>query len=142
MSDIKHRLTIKAQAQDVYKALSTIDGLAHWWTSTTTGDTKVGGKIDFRFGQHLCTMKVSATEPGRRVAWDCLDASGEWIGTHLDFDLTGKDGATVLTFGHKDWKAQTDFFAACSMKWATFLLSLKHYVETGKGEPFPNDMAI
>ncbi len=28
------------------------------------------------------------------------------------------------------------------MKWATFLLSLKDYVETGRGRPFPNDLKI
>jgi hypothetical protein len=28
------------------------------------------------------------------------------------------------------------------MKWATFLLSLRDYVETGKGKPSPHDLKI
>jgi hypothetical protein len=28
------------------------------------------------------------------------------------------------------------------MKWATFMLSLRDYLETGKGRPFPNDIQI
>jgi hypothetical protein len=28
------------------------------------------------------------------------------------------------------------------MKWATFLLSLKNLLETGKGRPAPNDLQI
>ena len=30
----------------------------------------------------------------------------------------------------------------CSTKWATFLMSLKSLVETGKGAPYPNDVLI
>ncbi len=142
MSDIKHQITIRGKEQDVYKALSTIDGLSGWWTRTTSGDSKVGGKIDFRFGQHVIAMRVAALEPGRRAAWECADSVGDWVGTKVNFDLQGKDGATVLTFGHKDWREANDYFGHCSMKWATFLLSLKQYVETGAGAPFPNDTAI
>ena len=32
--------------------------------------------------------------------------------------------------------------AHCSMKWATFLLSLKELVETGRGKPSPEDLKI
>ena len=142
MSEIKQIINIRGKEQDVYKALSTIDGLSNWWTSTTSGDSTVGGKIDFRFNKHLCTMRVSALEPGRRVAWDCIEPNSEWTGTKLSFDLKGKDGVTVLTFGHKEWKEASDFFGHCSMKWATFLLSLKQYVETGTGAPFPKDLAV
>ncbi len=30
----------------------------------------------------------------------------------------------------------------CSTKWAMFLMSLKAFVETGRGAPFPNDVHI
>ena len=32
--------------------------------------------------------------------------------------------------------------AHCSMKWATFLLSLRKLVETGQGAPAPDDLEI
>jgi hypothetical protein len=30
--------------------------------------------------------------------------------------------------------------AHCSARWAYFLLSLKSYLETGRGTPFPEDL--
>jgi len=30
----------------------------------------------------------------------------------------------------------------CSTKWATFLMSLKALMESGKGRPFPEDVLI
>jgi hypothetical protein len=30
--------------------------------------------------------------------------------------------------------------ARCSARWASFLLSLKSYAETGRGTPFPEDL--
>jgi hypothetical protein len=33
-------------------------------------------------------------------------------------------------------------FPHCSLGWAIFLLSLKEFVETGKGRPYPYDMPV
>jgi uncharacterized protein YndB with AHSA1/START domain len=49
MVDIIHRIGIKSPVAQVYNALTTLEGLAHWWTEAVTGDTKIGGRIEFRF---------------------------------------------------------------------------------------------
>ncbi len=49
MNDILHRVGITTSPEDVYAALTTIDGLAGWWTEDTRGDSAVGGVIEFRF---------------------------------------------------------------------------------------------
>jgi len=49
---------------------------------------------------------------------------------------------TVLLFGHRNWREPIEFTAHCSMKWAVFLLSLRDFVETGKGRPSPDDLKI
>ena len=141
MSDILHEIRIKAPAETVYGALATVPGLAAWWTTTTSGTSEVGGALEFRFGEHAIEMRVDALEPGKRVAWQCT-RDPHWLGTRFTFDLTEKDGRTTLVFGHRAWKEANAFFAHCSMKWATFLLSLRDYVETGSGRPFPRDLAI
>ena len=46
MIDIIHRIGIKTPVMQVYKALTTLEGLGNWWTEEVKGDTKVGGKID------------------------------------------------------------------------------------------------
>jgi hypothetical protein len=70
------------------------------------------------------------------------DSAAEWIGTHLSFALSEKDGRVHVRFRHADWKETTDFLAFCGMKWATFLLSLRESLETGVGRPNPHDLQI
>jgi uncharacterized protein YndB with AHSA1/START domain len=51
MPDILHKVGIRSSSlDDVYKALTTVEGLSGWWTSDTRGETKVDGVIQFRFG--------------------------------------------------------------------------------------------
>ena len=40
-----------------------------------------------------------------------------------------------VLFRHSDWKEASSFHASRSMKWATFLLSLREALETGVGRP-------
>ena len=148
MAEITHRIGIRSSPAQVYQALSTIDGLAHWWTEETAGDERVGGKITFTFrtdtgdikGQ--MTMQVQELNPEQNVKWRCVDGPAEWIGTDITFDLSQQDGQTIIVFGHKHWPEAAEFMAHCSMKWAVFLLSLREYVETGKGKPSPHDLKI
>jgi hypothetical protein len=71
-----------------------------------------------------------------------VDGPPEWIGTVITFDLSVVGGQTIIIFGHRDWKEEIEFMAHCSMKWAVFLLSLREYVQTGKGKPSPHDLKI
>src|SRR5918998_2491289 len=50
MADILHRIGATATPDQVYDALTTVDGLAAWWTTDTQGDSAPGGTIQFRFG--------------------------------------------------------------------------------------------
>ena len=50
MIDIHHRIGVQSPSTDgVYDALTTIEGLAGWWTTDTAGDAALGGKLEFRF---------------------------------------------------------------------------------------------
>lgn len=148
MPNIIHRIGIKAPAAKVYKAVSTIEGLAHWWTEETTGDEHVGGKIEFIFrtetgdikGQMV--MEITELNKDRNVRWRCIDGPPEWIGTDFTFDLSEQDGQIIIIFGNRNWKEEIEFMAHCSTKWAVFLLSLREYVESGKGNPSPHDLKI
>jgi uncharacterized protein YndB with AHSA1/START domain len=44
MVDILHRVGIKSSLDQVYKALTTREGLAAWWTNNTQGESKVGAR--------------------------------------------------------------------------------------------------
>jgi uncharacterized protein YndB with AHSA1/START domain len=140
MSDILHELHIDAPATKVFAALSTVPGLASWWTTTTQGESAVGKSIDFRFNEHLIQMRVDELSPGKRVAWECTRSDPDWVGTRFTFDLTEDNGRTTLVFGQRGWREANAHFAHCSMRWATFLLSLREYIEHGAGRPFPHDL--
>ncbi|HEX6943764.1 MAG TPA: SRPBCC domain-containing protein [Gemmatimonadaceae bacterium] len=145
MADIIHRVGIKAPVSDVFAAVSTVDGVAGWWTKETTGS---GNEIDVRFltpsGKELggMAMEVTEVEPNRKVQWRFKSGPEEWLGTDATFDLYQDGENTILLFGHRNWREPVEFMAHCSMKWATFMLSLKELVETGRGKPSPNDIKI
>jgi len=45
MVDVLHRVGIKSSLDEVYKALSTRDGVAAWWSINTPGESKVAGVL-------------------------------------------------------------------------------------------------
>jgi uncharacterized protein YndB with AHSA1/START domain len=148
MVDIIHRVGIKAPVANVYGALSTVEGVAGWWTRHTSGSSKIGGTIEVRFhstdGKEIgsMAMEVIALDPNKKVQWRFKSGPEEWVGTDVIFNLSQDGEYTIVLFGHKNWREAIEFTAHCSMKWATFLLSLRELVETGKGKPSPDDLKI
>jgi uncharacterized protein YndB with AHSA1/START domain len=146
MVDILHRIGVASSPDEVYAALTTVDGLAGWWTADTNGDGAVGGVIRFRFAGATepggFDMKVLEARPAELVRWEVVDGPAEWIGTQIRFELKQEDGFTIVLFRHEGWQEPVEFMYHCSTKWATFLMSLKKLVETGKGEPAPHDVKI
>jgi uncharacterized protein YndB with AHSA1/START domain len=148
MMDIVHRIGIKAPASQVYAALATLDGLAGWWTKDTSGNSKPGGHVAFRFhtaaGDEIggFGMDVLELTPDQSVRWRVKDGPAEWVGTDIEFVLSRQDEQTIVMFGHRHWREEAEFMAHCSTKWATFLLSLRDLVETGQGRPSPDDLQI
>jgi uncharacterized protein YndB with AHSA1/START domain len=143
MVDILHKIGAKAPTSAFYQALTTRDGLARWWTRQTTGDAQVGGIVTFRFGElGFFVMKVLELHPDARVVWRVEDGPAEWIGTTLHFDLKQEDAFAILLFRHAGWREASEGMHHCSTKWAVFLLSLKALVETGQGQPAPDDVKI
>jgi uncharacterized protein YndB with AHSA1/START domain len=140
MVAIKHLFHINAPKQKVYDALTTIKGLAGWWTTQTSGDTKRGGLIEFRFGeQFLNKMKVLESTPNELVKWECAGGPADWIGNKITFQLDDNDGKTRVRFDHADWKEANDFFASCSFSWGRYMESLRQLCQTGKGEAFGSE---
>jgi uncharacterized protein YndB with AHSA1/START domain len=142
MPDILHRIGISATADQVYQALSTLDGLSRWWIVGTTGDPGVGGTIHFHPDGGGFAMKVVESTPHERVKWTCVGGPPEWIGTDLTFQLASKEGQVFVLFTHANWKEPVEFMHHCSTKWGTFMLSLKNWVERGEGHPHPYDVKI
>jgi hypothetical protein len=76
------------------------------------------------------------------VRWRCTEGPKEWVGTDVTFELSEAEKQTILIFRHRNWRETVEFTAHSSMKRAVFPLSLREYLETGKGKPSPHDLKI
>jgi uncharacterized protein YndB with AHSA1/START domain len=137
MYDIKHLYHIAQPRNIVWDALTTIDGLAGWWTTDTSGDSTVGGTIHFKFGQMgAFQMRVIALEKDREVSWECISGPPYWVGHKISFMLDDNDGKTRVRFSHGPWPHQDDAFAISNFSWARYMESLRQLCQTGVGEAF------
>jgi uncharacterized protein YndB with AHSA1/START domain len=148
MVDIIHKVGIKAPVSQVYAAIATPEGVAGWWTQETTGGSKLGStfKVVFRSpsGELKGEMELELIklDINELVVWRIKSGPEEWIGTDVTFALSQRGEQTIVLFGHRNWREAVEFTSHCSMKWATFLLSLRQLVETGAGQPAPHDLKI
>jgi uncharacterized protein YndB with AHSA1/START domain len=143
MVDILHRVGVQTPTpQKVYDALTTVQGLAGWWTDDTKGNGDLGGVLEFRFPAGGFDMEVVEQRPAEKVAWRVVDGPPEWVGTTINWDLRQDGDYTIVLFSHQGWKEPVEFMHHCSTKWGSYLMSLKSLVETGTGAPAPRDVRI
>ncbi len=121
----------------VVTALTTLDGLAGWWTEAS-GDGHQGGELAFTFADpEPVRMRVDLVRPDL-VQWTCLGYRKvpDWGGTVLHFALTARaDGGCELAFRHEGLTPAVECFEDCRNGWNHFMPSLRSYVETGIGSP-------
>jgi uncharacterized protein YndB with AHSA1/START domain len=145
MPEIMHLIKIRATQDKVYQALSTIEGIRNWWTRDAALDPRVGGSGEFGFYDHRMVIKVKVAEltPPGHVVWDSVSSTGGGFdGTTISFDLKSEEGITSLLFAHRGFKAGGKNIASATTRWGFYLLSLKRYLETGKGTPNPEDTEL
>jgi uncharacterized protein YndB with AHSA1/START domain len=142
-----HDLLIAAPASEVYRAITTPQGLQNWWTRDCEIGTRVGDTSTFRFGKTFKTMRIERLQPDAEVRWVCVDANlyapeqvsraNEWTGTSIVFRLAPESpGQTRLWLEHVGLVSQFQCYEICVEGWRHFLGSLKAYVETGRGTPY------
>ncbi|HEX4711125.1 SRPBCC domain-containing protein [Phenylobacterium sp.] len=137
MPDILHLVGIAAEPMRVFEALTTVEGIRNWWHENASGDAAEGGAFEFRGNR----LEVVHADPSL-VTWRYSGPAKEWECTEITFRLEWRDGQTIVLFKQAGWREPVEFMHHCSTKWATFLLSLKDYVEQGGGRPTPRDTKI
>ncbi|MGB5286996.1 MAG: SRPBCC domain-containing protein [Ignavibacteriaceae bacterium] len=140
MPAIKHYLIVRSSPEKIYKALTTKEGVAGWWTTQTIIGNKINDKNILDFGERYHNeMRVSDLQINKKVEWLCGVGDKEWIGTKLIFEIEDRKTDCILRFSHANWKEESDFFASCNYHWGYYLRSLKLYCESGKGTPFTGE---
>ena len=139
--EIWHEIIIKASPDEVYQAVADVKKLAHWWTTDTRGESKIGKELEFCFDEICQPIEVTTLKANELVRWHVLNRGlPDWADTEIEFKISREDGQTLLQFRHSNWREDAKIFPQCSLDWAIFLLSLREFVETGKGRPYPYAM--
>jgi uncharacterized protein YndB with AHSA1/START domain len=137
--DYASEVAIPAPPERIFQALTTLDGLAGWWTPTVSGRADAGGQITFGFADESVVMRVDETTPPTSVVWTCLSHSKfpEWRDTTLAFAVRPQDdNSALLAFRHAGLVAGLDCYTTCSAGWDHYLRSLAAHVVGDGGSPW------
>lgn len=143
MATIKHQIGIDGPVDNIFSALTTNDGFTGWWASSADVRKKTGGHLVLVF-ETLAVLKFEYLEiqENQKIHLKCLEGPGPWPDSELMFNLTQTADQVFLSLTHQNNLASDDDFLYFNTKWVCYLLSLKNWVETGKGQPYPNDVKI
>lgn len=145
MPEILHLIKIRAPRDAVYRALSTEEGIRNWWTRDAVLAPDVGGGGAFGFYERgmVIKLKIADRRPPSRMAWDVVSSTGgAFDGTAITFDVKSDEEIASVLFAHRGFKDVPGNIASATTRWGFYLLSLKHYLETGKGSPNPEDIDL
>src|SRR2546428_7843056 len=94
-----HQVNVKSTPETIYKAVSTAQGLAAFWTSESKAEPKVGSIASFGFGGPTQRMRVDELVPGKRVKWTGLADFPNWGDTTVSWDISpAENGESSVTF--------------------------------------------
>lgn len=138
MKKILHVVEIPASRNEVYRAITTEEGLSNWWTTDVSADVRPDGVIEFRFGEEFKpTMRITQLDEGRAVGWHCISGNDVWVDSTISFNLSDNEDTTQLMFTHTYATDLPDVaFGTFNFNWAYYLDSLREYCESGTGKPF------
>ncbi|MGY8769447.1 MAG: SRPBCC family protein [Pirellulales bacterium] len=143
MAKVRHRVGMNGSLDNVFATLTTNEGFAGWWASSAVICAEIGGAVDLTFaGLTVLSFKYTDIQENKSVDIQCVTGPGPWQGSEILFALEQAEDQVFLTLTHQNSDASEDDFLYFSTKWTCYLLSLKDFVETGKGRPYPNDVKI
>jgi uncharacterized protein YndB with AHSA1/START domain len=143
MPDIYHNFPINAPAQKVFDAVSTAEGLDHWWTKTCEATPGEGSEYKMGFGPGYSWKAVASQwQPNTGFELKLIDADQDWLGTRIGFQLSEKDGVTEVRFHHLGWPEVNEHYQISCFCWAMYLRLLKRYVELGETVAYENRLDV
>lgn len=137
MAEILHDVLIRTKPEKLYQALTEQKGLTNWWTRHAQIEPRINAIAQFSFdhGRTSLRMKILRLIANKAVVWHCVGGQPEWEDTQIYFELEPTREGTILHFAHRGWKRPTGILPRSSFDWARQLMSLKAYLEKGKGYP-------
>ena len=138
LADIAMQIDIAAEPGTVYRALTTTDGVAAWWTTRNETSATVGDVNRYWFPDAPLSwdLKVTDTVDGELVATHCVGGPPPWIGTDVRWSLASTSEGTRVIFDHTGFATVDEMFRIVTLGWAQMILRLKEYAESGSAVPF------
>jgi uncharacterized protein YndB with AHSA1/START domain len=136
---LMHSVTIDADADRIYSAISTGKGLASFWTRDSQAEPKVGSIAKFGFGGPRLELRVEELKPGKFVRWSSQGGFPQWDGTSVSWEIKpAEHGGNEVLFTHGDWPADLpqSELASVNYTWGRVVGRLKKHVETGAEVPY------
>jgi uncharacterized protein YndB with AHSA1/START domain len=137
MADIAMQLHIDADADTVYQAVATSEGIRSWFTTTADAGEGVGAvhELGFPGVPEPWRLRVTEAVAGERLV--LAGENGPWTGTEQTYEVTPEtEGGVTLRFTHTGFPAVDDAYRNFTYGWATKFVQLKAYTETGKPQAF------
>lgn len=142
MADIVKELTVEATPQRVWNALTQQEEIACWWTDDLNATPEIGSLAEFRFsppgqGTFVIQFEVAELIQDKKVHWITRQGptTGHWAGTSVTWQLEPAHNGTRVVFNHNGFAQADRRYEITQSWWEHFLVSLKPYLETGKGTP-------
>ncbi|MEW9550668.1 SRPBCC domain-containing protein [Nonomuraea sp. NPDC050783] len=139
-------VTVDKSPQEAFEGVTDVRG---WWSEDVKGVTDQAGAVFYHHYKdvHRCTVQITELQPGRKVVWRVLDNhfdfvtdQGEWKGTDVVFEITGKDGGAEIRFTHVGLVPAHECYDVCANAWSGYIDgSLRDLINTGKGQPNPGE---
>ncbi len=139
MTKSAHKATVEAPSNEVFKAITTAEGLKGWYTKEVKGDpSKENGEFTLSFTKHEgpFSWKVVTLKPETEVSWQCTAGPGQSKGTKAIFRLAQKgEGKTAIELEHDGFEDTDEKIKTCNTLWGGLLIHLKEYAEKHQPEP-------
>lgn len=137
MKTILHTVDVKASPATLFKALTTRQGLAGWWSTRVDADVRVGGVVRFTFMPGFNPqMSIIALDEPKLVEWKCIGGHEPWTDNTFRFSIEPRDSGCVLLFRQEYAQELSDEeYGRYNFNWGYYLNSLKRLCETGTGTP-------
>jgi uncharacterized protein YndB with AHSA1/START domain len=137
------RVGIRAAPSEVFRALTEAQQLEAWWATEASGEFAPNERLKLGFGQ-IATLSFLIREfrSDSSIVLACVSGPDPWQGSTLGFELEEAGSQVYVTLIHSHSDAEDDSFLYFNTKWPLYLLSLRDFLEFGRGRPYPTDIKV
>ena len=145
MPDILNDFPIKAPIGDVFRAVTSPQGLDEWWTKRSKGTPLLGSEYELWFGpEYDWRARVTKYSPPSVFELEMVGAGADWFGTRIGFELERAGAATQVRFYHHHlgWPEANEHYRISCHCWPMYLRILRRHLEHGESVPYEQRLDV